>query len=363
MASKRPAEFDILRANTAYDAVMHAWRPIFKNPDVAEGFFPIVINGGIGDLIIAIPAIHEVQRHVGAIRVFTNYPEVFDFAWRGERAQVERYMPETGFDHWLSIETIPRFFTLKNFLGFKNPNVERLYAQWSDFCRNHPELKKFMDTQPNFDHEIGVKSVEMKLTRNDLPGLALGLSVGLPKIDHPLDAAIDLGSYITVHDGFDATQVDIPYRSTKSWSLKHWSIFTREFKKWNKDIAIVQLGASKNSRPIPNIDHDLRGIYSIRQSLNLLRGSKLHIDGDSGLVHAAHAMGVRSVVIFGSTPAEFFGYPDNINLSPKVCGGCWWLTRSWMRRCPLHSTPKCIDSVDPILVLESVNRAIAPKEE
>jgi hypothetical protein len=67
----------------------------------------------------------------------------------------------------------------------------------------------------------------------------------------------------------------------------------------------------------------------------LLRATSLHLDDEGGLVHLAACYGRRSLVVYGPTPSSYFGYPQNINVDPERCGGCWWIDELWMDRCPL----------------------------
>ena len=79
---------------------------------------------------------------------------------------------------------------------------------------------------------------------------------------------------------------------------------------------------------------------------------------ESGLVHLAASLGVKSCVLFGPTSLDYFAYDENINIPPANCGDCWWLTPDWMMNCPKgYATQKCLDDVQPATVVE----ALAPK--
>ena len=56
----------------------------------------------------------------------------------------------------------------------------------------------------------------------------------------------------------------------------------------------------------------------------VLKGSLLHIDCDSGLVHLATQLGTKCVVLFGQTSVWYFGYEQNINIVSKVCNSCYF---------------------------------------
>ena len=95
---------------------------------------------------------------------------------------------------------------------------------------------------------------------------------------------------------------------------------------------------------------------SFEKSLEYLNSSLVHVDGDSGLVHARRLFKKQTIVLFGSTNYKYFGYPENINLAPKFCGDCWWTQNTWMSKCKDgYSTPLCIESIKPEDVLQNIN--------
>jgi ADP-heptose:LPS heptosyltransferase len=119
-------------------------------------------------------------------------------------------------------------------------------------------------------------------------------------------------------------------------------------------LCFIQLGAS-TSAPIAGIDHNLVGRTTLPEAAEILRHSVLHIDNESGLVHLAASLGVKSCVMFGPTDADYFSYENNINLRSSFCGGCWWITEDWMSRCPRgFGEPRCLSELRPETVIEAV---------
>jgi ADP-heptose:LPS heptosyltransferase len=115
---------------------------------------------------------------------------------------------------------------------------------------------------------------------------------------------------------------------------------------------IVQLGTT-TSEAIAGVDLNLIGRTSLAEAAALLRATALHLDNEGGLVHLAACYGRRSLVVFGPTPSDYFGYPGNINLDPLRCGGCWWIEESWMDRCPRSMTPpECMFAQPPERLVE-----------
>jgi ADP-heptose:LPS heptosyltransferase len=104
---------------------------------------------------------------------------------------------------------------------------------------------------------------------------------------------------------------------------------------------------------------NLKNKLKFMESVSVLAGSCLHVDTESGLVHAAACLGVRSVVMFGPTNVDWFGYSQNINVAPKQCGNCWWASDSWMDICVMGHEPAICTSRSSISPVEVARRAVS----
>ena len=126
--------------------------------------------------------------------------------------------------------------------------------------------------------------------------------------------------------------------ATRCWPLENYEKLATLLKQKYPDYILVQIG-SETASAIKNTDIDLRGKTSFEEVKVLLRNAELHIDGEGGLVHLRHCLGGgKSVVIFGPTNKEFYGYDENINMQSPVCSGCEWLTMNWQDKCPKGCT-------------------------
>jgi ADP-heptose:LPS heptosyltransferase len=137
--------------------------------------------------------------------------------------------------------------------------------------------------------------------------------------------------YVTVHNGYDPNMVVSHERATKCYP--HFNEVVATLRRAYPGLTFVQVGIH-TSAPIASADMNLIGKTTLQQVAGLLRGAVFHLDNEGGLVHLASAMGVRSCVVFGPTSSRYFGYPDNVNIDPGFCGGCWWITETWMNHCP-----------------------------
>lgn len=172
-----------------------------------------------------------------------------------------------------------------------------------------------------------------------------------------------MSKIITVHDGYDIATPLISERHTKTWDIVHWSDTLEWFTKVLPEYEIIQLG-SKTSRPIPGVKHNLLNKTTLTEAFDILKTSSLHIDGDSGMVHAATRMGVPCIVLWGPTPEYFYGYPQNINLRSNRCfGSCYGMETDWNNRCVLgHKKPICMDSILPFDVVDAAVEILKPRE-
>jgi ADP-heptose:LPS heptosyltransferase len=126
----------------------------------------------------------------------------------------------------------------------------------------------------------------------------------------------------------------------------------QELKK--KGIPTVLMGTTNDPGAYP-VDYDLRGKTNLLEASEIIRNARLVLGPEGGLVNLAKAVGVPSVVFFGSTPVEFFRFKSNINIEPRFCGGCWWSTESYLRQCPLlEEIPPCTESLDASTIAGSV---------
>lgn len=159
--------------------------------------------------------------------------------------------------------------------------------------------------------------------------------------------------YITVHNGFDSEYSTMSSIATKCWPIQHWNTFITMLKRKRPDLLVVQVGAG-NSQLISEIDVDLVDKTDLAEAPWILKNSILHVDGESGLVRMARAMGTTSIVLFGPTSSTYFAYDQNINIVSKACHDCWWATQSWMSFCPRGlRQPECMHTISPGEVLEA----------
>lgn len=316
---------------------------------------PIIQVGGIGDQILGLPFIEQF-RDVGIpVKLYTLFPDIakifVPWAEIATREQLRIDKPP----YYIELIDIVRIFFSD---GKPNPKLlpECIAEIYDNLQKNWPVWGKIIDRHPGSCNEMGKLAVQNGLNRWNLASYLVGkpykpfhFELDEPHIDMP-------PKFITIHDGFDSSlKFEV---SMKSWDIPYWEDLVAKVKDHYPDIKIIQLGGPKHRR-ISNVDHNLAGALSFKDSLKFLKHSLLHIDGDSGLVHARHLFNKPSVVIFGPTNPAYFGYPENINIAPNYCGECWWLKSTWMQYCVNgYATAKCMQSVTPDIVFEKLEKIL-----
>ena len=161
--------------------------------------------------------------------------------------------------------------------------------------------------------------------------------------------------YITIHRGCE--EKNYQNSSTKLWNAQYYDRLI-DLIKTETDMKIVLVGSEyEENLEISRQDIDLIGKTTIEEIKVILKNSFLHIDTEGGLVHLRHALdGGISVVIFGPTSDEFFGYSENINIRTGACPyPCEWMTIDWMKECLRENDKRiCMESVLPESVMKKI---------
>jgi len=102
---------------------------------------------------------------------------------------------------------------------------------------------------------------------------------------------------------------------------------------------------------------DLSGTLNLRETAAMIAAMDLMVTNDSGLMHLAVALGIKTVSIFGCTTRELGFFPDApfnrvVENSGLACRPCTTMGR---RRCPKGHF-RCMTEVTP----EQVSAAAIP---
>lgn len=316
-------------------------------------FLPIHLTGGIGDVIMSLDALRKLKETY-TIVVYTHHIEAFKYFC----SDITAIKETPNFTWKLEFNTTAKLCTESGFTGFLMPEHKELFDRQKAVFTENPTLEALVNTHYEKFFLISRYAIERGIHRKDFPMHTLGLESNYTLEMLP---RLKTRNYITVHDGFDVHNRSIVSgRATKQWDWDAWNILLKSIKKTYPRLKIIQLGASATARPLYGVDECLIDKTTISEAFDIIRHSRLHVDGDSGLVHAATRMQVPCVVIWGPTPSDFYGYTQNVNLRSNICSqACYGIKKNWNDKCPIgYNTPKCMDATTPDMALKKIQEIL-----
>jgi heptosyltransferase-2 len=146
---------------------------------------------------------------------------------------------------------------------------------------------------------------------------------------------------------------------TKIWPASHVADLVRELAA--SGLRPVLLGGPRE-RPIAKQIGGAGGCIdttgnSVGEALGILSLSALAVGGDTGLVHAARALGTPTVAVFGPTPVDVhrFGARERAVSLALSCSPC---SAHGSRRCPLGHH-RCLRDLDAHRVAAACEEVLA----
>ncbi len=357
---------EICRAKHFQSEIRHK-----RNLSPNTALLAIKLSGGIGDYLVAARFIRDLTAQSGRFNfdIYCNNADIAVWAFRefsGFCDVYSEFLFNRAVDNydcglWTSqfvITYLPRASSRN--MSQINPGLGKSIKRITEF---RPKIATYVDHHPFMDDGLARHAESLSCRRANYMHAIAGVHYGGDRLavssDDDLMRQLGLKPqrYITVHNGFDPAFIITRKIATKCYP--HFSGVVEILKRTLSDIAFVQIGTT-TSTPIDNVDIDLVGRTSIVQAAALIKNSLMHIDNESGLVHLARCFGVRCCVVFGPTPIGYFGYPDNINIAPRICGRCWWMNETWMDECPRgYHEARCMVQQDPKDVASAILDALA----
>ncbi len=329
----------------------------------ASGATPAIVfsvKGGLGDLLLATNYIHRVRQYLcdadfdykicyhsqPLLRAFcTSLPGVVEAGTKLDKMSGALKVELNRFPRTIAgdKETLSRY----------SPRLGRLLRAWDNF-RTHN--RKFFDFMPQMDG-LGNKYTQIlgakRISQADIGGV-LGMDeTYLAPISYP---APESEKKILDKLGLSATAPFITLQrgqglviktatNNKLWPVDYYNDLIRLIRHQWPQYTLVQLGTNREgfNEDFAGVDVNLRGKTSLEEIKVVLRYAALHIDCEGGLVHLRHALHAGpSVVLFGPTSPEVYGYKENLNLRSTACKyPCEWVTNDWVSRCARRGNKNC----------------------
>lgn len=343
----------------------------------------LLLKGGLGDIVVLANYIYKFRQKYGYenlridVFVHNSYNSAKVVLYDGYI--IDHLYPEQGYEH--SFREYDVFIDISRYPDVKKRELKKMELMMPELLeyvylceRFRSENSRFFTYSGITDGQSAMLSIINNKKRIHQPDVYGFLEVqeeyeyDIPVMEDEYEflADLDLKSrrFITINRGVDTNYTK---SSIKLWPQFYYNTLVRLLKKKYPDIVLVQLGSSYDRcQTFEGIDLDLIGKTNLEQVKVLLKHSLVHIDGEGGMVHLRHALkGGRSVVMFGPTSSEFFGYSENENIVGNGCDTwCEWAVNNWQEGCLRgYSNAPCMASIIPEKVMLSVEKIITEEME
>ena len=339
----------------------------------------IKVQGGFGTVLIRANYVYCLYQYLDDERIQIDVighksDEMNDAIFSGVTG-ISAYYPEDCWDqkkkekyHLVFVlDLYPCIESCEDRICKLNCRLTRLIQEWRKLRRDSSYSEYFRNIREAKPYEFRKLIDKNKTVLNsaDISGeLDIGNAYSMPvqiwkNGDSVLNRfGLEKGQYITVQRGINPKLGTT--ESPKMWSKLNYEGLIRIIKEHYPEYKIVQLGESlSHCKALSGIDISAVGKTDWDDLKVLLKYAKLHIDGECGMVHLRKALnGGPSVVLFGITPKEFFGYDGNINISGDGCPTfCAEIADGWEYRCVRgFDEAPCMESIKPEMVFEKIER-------
>lgn len=351
-------------------------RPFLNNKN-SKSKLAILISGGYGDYLVIANWLEYMKKKIfqpednidvfyhkkSALTIFPlNEPNIKFYP-------TDEYCCES-YSITIFISSFP-FIKNRNELMIKNfsPTLQNYLNKLKQFTL---ENKLECDLHPRLDSLISAKTIIAGKNRLQEPDFYNLLNISenyiynLPIYEdedkYLNELKIEKKKYILIHRGWDSSGGNNFH--VKAWSLKSCFDLIPQIKQNYPDYKIILIGASRQQLPLSDNNADINLIEktSIEQVKVLLKYAAVLIDNEGGMVHLRHAVhGGPSIVLFGATSPDLFGYSENINLTSNVCKHwCEWINNDWTSYC-LKSRKKealCMEAITTKDVINALKKII-----
>jgi len=318
----------------------------------------ILVEGGHGDMAIAAPWLETFRDAIGTdqkLNLYARCPELLNIClpWLTEKVKTldEFNKDRETFSYYLTVTDMVHWTC--NELNLVMPvTMAALFQIWLDRSKPFQHFfPHFPKTAPFFSNAV----IDAGMNRNTFIFYQMGFK---PRdFEYKCERPKEMPEKcLVINDGFASWHRT--NRATKCWDIHHWDSFLRRFKSKHPDITIVQVGSGFNSIPLRS-DINLIGKTKLADLIAWVTHADYYVGNDSGPTHIRHWSKKPSVVLFGPSPEKYYGYPENINLTSKVCYPCYWMREDWNEVCKLER-PGCLrlKKITPDMVMNAIGDII-----
>ena len=317
------------------------------------------IFGGLGDTIIAYNYIQNLSRYLDMS---------LDIAIVGKNARLNYLFSEytilreftcnEDFDIVISLVRFPRIEYMNNQRQFPEKWLT-LSKTYNDFYEHNSKLFNNCPENDGVGNCIAEIMGKRRFQQPDIGNILnldltneIRLSVSVNEKQILQKFGLEKRKFVTINrdcEGFEAN-----FECTKMWPLENYEAYIESLKQRFPKVCFVQVGVK--CKRIQSVDLDLIGRTSLEELKVILKHAVVHIGNEGGLIHMRHFLGAGpSIVLFGPTSANVYGYPENLNLRKTTCPHCCeWLNNQWLSYCikSQSSHSVCMRQLTPKFVFE-----------
>lgn len=342
-----------------------------------------LLRGGMGDMVVLANYVYKFREKYGyenlRIDVFIHNSYNSAKVIMRDGYVVDHIYPEQGYEN--KFRDYDLFLNVSRYPDIKRRDLKKIATIMPELIEYVFLCERFRSENVRFFTHAGITDGQSamlsiikgkkRIHQPDVYGF-LGVKeeyeYNIPIMEDELEYLDDMElkgrKFITINRGVDTNYTK---NSIKLWPQFYYNTLVKMLKAKYPDIILVQLGASYDRcQTFEGIDMDLIGKTNLEQVKVLLKHSLVHIDGEGGMAHLRHALnGGKSVVMFGPTSSEFFGYCENENIVGNGCNTwCEWAVNNWQEGCLRgYGNAPCMCSIIPERVMRSVDKIISERRE
>ena len=329
----------------------------------------VQIQGGFGDQLIACNYIKCLWDKLGGsvnIDVFCH--EQIGRLFLEGQPFIQTFFPERKFNPMMEkYDVCINVRRFPNIIKYNNKRIAKnaVLCEYVALCETFKQLNMpLFDAKSWYDSLANIYSLikgQKRINQADVHSfLKMGeffeYSPHIPKTNILQQYNLENKKIITFHRGCDTSYTGF---ANKLWPTESYNELIQLIKERFPEYTLVQLGVNDvRCSVMTGIDVNLVGKTTMGDMMYILKKSLLHVDGEGGLVHLRHAIrGGKSVVFFGPTSVDFYGYSENINICSNACPHwCEHVKEKWMDGClKTNNVPLCMTTILPSVVFNRVS--------
>ena len=337
----------------------------------------IKIEGGVGDYIIAANYIYKFKQkyYIPAMVIDVFYVRNQEAAQSilGEGLIDRQYLIVDGVAEESLYRKYDLFIRLSRYPVFQNRNPQKIQMYNPELLAYVQALEKFrwknarfFDRGALFDGQSAMLSNiydTKRIQQGDIDGLLeiseeyeFSMKVRDNSEEYLRGIGLTADRYILIVASADARNGGVV--NNKLWPEEYWNLLIEQIKAAYPQYKIVLIGDSSIHENTINVDLNLSGTTCFEDVKIIVRDAALLISSEGGMVHLRHALtDKKSLVLFGPTDMEFYGYSNNINIRSSVCKyACEWICKEWFHHCVHKELKACMWALTPKMVMKEVDK-------